>query len=244
MQLPDPEEEFIAEVDRISGSGNGIIQPGDRSSKHINLGKISKSLVGEKIVAKMGKDRHAQLKRKIDTESIAQELRNVSVILLTDGIQFSNPEGTAQDNENQTRNASVTHSSSESNNDELSSEEGESSGETQKGRKDFTKNLPETVTTQTQQYKRSSEVRRHVKERADGFCEGCGKPAPFISKTGEPYLHAHHIHELSDGGTDTPGTVIALCPNCHYKVHHGKEGEEFNQELSKTLRKIEGINKE
>lgn len=92
-----------------------------------------------------------------------------------------------------------------------------------------------TNTTETPQYNRSSEVKDYVKARADGVCEGCGEPAPFMNKTGQPYLHAHHIYELSEGGSDTPDTVIALCPNCHYRVHHGKDGKEYNQKLKTKL---------
>lgn len=80
-----------------------------------------------------------------------------------------------------------------------------------------------------------------MKRRADGKCEACGGPAPFTSKTGEPYLHAHHIHELSEGGKDTIESVIALCPNCHYRVHHGKDGNEFNQDLLEIVHKLENI---
>jgi predicted RNA-binding protein with TRAM domain/5-methylcytosine-specific restriction endonuclease McrA len=102
--------------------------------------------------------------------------------------------------------------------------------------------VPEEAITSTQttrKYTRSSEVANYVKTRADGVCEGCGDPAPFTSKTGEPYLHAHHIHELSDGGADTPDTVVALCPNCHYRVHHGSDGEEYNQKLLSIVRELE-----
>lgn len=97
-----------------------------------------------------------------------------------------------------------------------------------------------TATSQTKpQYSRSQEVKEYVKARADGVCEGCEKPAPFINKSGEPYFHIHHIFELSDGGSDTPETVIALCPNCHYRVHHGKDGEEYNRELLDKVRRME-----
>lgn len=90
-----------------------------------------------------------------------------------------------------------------------------------------------------QEYNRSTAVKEYVKARADGVCEGCSTPAPFTSKTGEPYLHAHHIHELSDGGSDTVDTVVALCPNCHYRVHHGKDGDEYNQELLEVVQRLE-----
>lgn len=101
--------------------------------------------------------------------------------------------------------------------------------------------LKETITTtqETQEYSRSKKVKQYVKARANGYCEGCGDPAPFTSKTGEPYLHAHHVHEISDGGSDTPETVIALCPNCHYRVHHGEDGELYNEELITQLKEIE-----
>lgn len=101
------------------------------------------------------------------------------------------------------------------------------------------RSITQTATNQTKQYYRSTEVREYVMARADGTCEGCGEPAPFQSKTGEPYLHAHHINELSDGGSDTPETVAALCPNCHYEIHHGVDGEEYNEELAATIKQRE-----
>lgn len=103
-------------------------------------------------------------------------------------------------------------------------------------------NVPEAAITSSKskpEYTRSKAIIDYVKKRADGVCEGCKKPAPFTSKTGDPYLHAHHVHELSEGGSDTPETVIALCPNCHYQVHHGDNGETYNQELIDELKEIE-----
>lgn len=66
----------------------------------------------------------------------------------------------------------------------------------------------------------------------------------YSIKTGEPYLHAHHIHELSDGGSDTPDTVVGLCPNCHYRVHHGEDGDEYNQELLEIIQEKENSNEQ
>lgn len=91
----------------------------------------------------------------------------------------------------------------------------------------------------TAEYTRSATVRDYVKARAGDHCEGCGDPAPFISTTGMPYFHAHHIDELSDGGADNPQSVIALCPNCHYRVHHGQDGDQYNEILRQKLSKIE-----
>lgn len=105
-----------------------------------------------------------------------------------------------------------------------------------------TKEVPQGTTTTQQskpEYSRSPEIKRYVKARADGACEGCGEPAPFTSTTGEPYLHVHHIHELSKGGSDTPDTVVALCPNCHYRVHHGEDGDDYNDELLEVVQEKE-----
>ena len=58
-----------------------------------------------------------------------------------------------------------------------------------------------------------------VKRIADGKCQYCGEDAPFIDKQGEPYLEAHHVKRLADGGRDAIDNVVAICPNCHRKVH-------------------------
>jgi hypothetical protein len=98
--------------------------------------------------------------------------------------------------------------------------------------------------THTREFSRSEKIKQYAKKRAGGTCEGCRDPAPFTSTTGEPYLHAHHVHELSDGGADTPETVIALCPNCHYRVHHGEDGDAYNQELIEVLASEENVSVE
>jgi 5-methylcytosine-specific restriction endonuclease McrA len=81
------------------------------------------------------------------------------------------------------------------------------------------------------QYSRSEAVKQYARARAAGVCEGCGSDAPFVAEDGEPYLHVHHIQELSEGGEDAPENVACLCPNCHYRVHHGKDGGEFNEKI-------------
>ncbi len=47
----------------------------------------------------------------------------------------------------------------------------------------------------------------------------CQKDAPFLDKDHKPYLEEHHIKRLADGGSDTIDNVVAICPNCHRKVH-------------------------
>lgn len=47
----------------------------------------------------------------------------------------------------------------------------------------------------------------------------CGEEAPFYDKNKEPYLEEHHVKRLADGGSDTMDNVVAVCPNCHRKLH-------------------------
>lgn len=66
---------------------------------------------------------------------------------------------------------------------------------------------------------RDAFVAEYVKRRADGICQLCGQKAPFSNKEGKPYLECHHIEWISDGGSDTIENTVALCPNCHRKMH-------------------------
>lgn len=66
---------------------------------------------------------------------------------------------------------------------------------------------------------RNELVSEHTKRRANGFCDLCGNPAPFNSKNGNPYLEEHHVLTLAEGGPDTIYNTVALCPNCHRKMH-------------------------
>ncbi|MGB9175316.1 MAG: HNH endonuclease signature motif containing protein [Methanoregula sp.] len=62
-------------------------------------------------------------------------------------------------------------------------------------------------------------VAEYAKRQAAGICQLCRKPAPFKSRGGEPYLETHHIIPLTEGGQDRIENVVALCPNCHRKMH-------------------------
>jgi 5-methylcytosine-specific restriction protein A len=87
--------------------------------------------------------------------------------------------------------------------------------------------------------KRSKAIKVYARRRAEGECEGCGEEAPFETAKGRPFLEVHHIHRLSDGGPDHPQHVVALCPNCHRQVHHGDNGDEYNQRLARKVKHIE-----
>ncbi|MFZ2161681.1 MAG: HNH endonuclease [Sideroxyarcus sp.] len=80
--------------------------------------------------------------------------------------------------------------------------------------------IPGTVSAATKIYVRNPDVVAEVLFRANGLCEQCKKPAPFIRRTdGSPYLEVHHKVLLSVGGEDSVENAIALCPNCHRYKH-------------------------
>lgn len=68
-------------------------------------------------------------------------------------------------------------------------------------------------------FKRSAEVVRETRNRANGICQLCKLPAPFNDKNGNPYLEVHHVIWLSRGGEDSTNNTVSLCPNCHARMH-------------------------
>ena len=84
---------------------------------------------------------------------------------------------------------------------------------------DFDNKHPKKTLTEVERTERSGLVAAIVKERAAGVCQLCHKPAPFYNKSGDPYLECHHIVWLARGGADEPSNAVALCPNCHRKMH-------------------------
>jgi len=71
----------------------------------------------------------------------------------------------------------------------------------------------------TKVFQRDPFVSEWAKVRAAGKCQLCGKKAPFLDQLRKPYLETHHLNWLSKGGSDSVKNTIALCPNCHRKMH-------------------------
>ncbi len=69
------------------------------------------------------------------------------------------------------------------------------------------------------QYARNSSMAEYAKRRADGVCDLCGEGAPFLDRDRMPFLESHHIVWFSQGGEDTINNTVALCLNCHRKMH-------------------------
>lgn len=78
---------------------------------------------------------------------------------------------------------------------------------------------PGTRSVNTTETVRDPFVSEYIKRLANGKCELCRQPAPFKDKNGKPYLETHHIVWLSKGGADSIENAVALCPNCHRKMH-------------------------
>jgi len=82
--------------------------------------------------------------------------------------------------------------------------------------------LPQKTIVSVTKYIRNQYIVEYAKRKANGICQDCFEPAPFINKnTGEPFLETHHIIPLAEGGEDTIENTIAICPNCHRKRHYG-----------------------
>ena len=90
----------------------------------------------------------------------------------------------------------------------------------------------------SKQYDRDPYVAEHAKRRANGICQLCDKPAPFKNKKGKPYLETHHVIWMSKGGEDSPENTVALCPNCHKRMHVLDD----SKDIQKLLAKIKSLN--
>lgn len=82
---------------------------------------------------------------------------------------------------------------------------------------------PERTSTTTTSIKRDPSVKAWVLHRAKGVCECCGENAPFESTDGTGFLEVHHLRQMADGGSDRVTNAVALCPNCHRRMHFGKD---------------------
>jgi 5-methylcytosine-specific restriction enzyme A len=98
---------------------------------------------------------------------------------------------------------------------------------------------PQARDAKARTWNRSEDLKIYVRRRAGGTCEGCGVSAPFVARDGHPYLEPHHTRRLTDGGPDDFHHVIALCPSCHRRVHHGRDGVEYNVSLIEKLALLE-----
>jgi len=81
------------------------------------------------------------------------------------------------------------------------------------------KKLTTKRNVKTEYISRNEYIAQHTKDRANGHCDLCGCEAPFSDSKGTPFLESHHVVSLSNGGPDAIYNTVALCPNCHRKMH-------------------------
>ncbi|MFA0358367.1 HNH endonuclease [Vibrio breoganii] len=78
--------------------------------------------------------------------------------------------------------------------------------------------LSQTTLSRTT-HARSEYVKEYALRVANGICQLCENEGPFMTQLGRKFLEVHHVAWLSNGGADILGNVVALCPNCHRKMH-------------------------
>lgn len=76
-------------------------------------------------------------------------------------------------------------------------------------------------------FARDPYVSEYAKRRAKGMCDLCKSEAPFMGADGNPYLECHHINWLANNGPDAIDNTVALCPNCHRKMHIVKDSQDI-----------------
>lgn len=97
---------------------------------------------------------------------------------------------------------------------------------------------PPATSASVTQFVRDAKVVAWVLKEADGTCESCDLPAPFLKEDGTPYLEVHHIQRLADGGPDTVENAVAICPNCHMRLHYGENKKALAQALREKIPRL------
>lgn len=86
-------------------------------------------------------------------------------------------------------------------------------------RAELSNKSPQRREITTIQIARDQTVVEYVKKAAKGTCDLCAQQAPFKDSKGRPYLECHHVIRLADDGDDSISNAVALCANCHRKMH-------------------------
>ena len=97
---------------------------------------------------------------------------------------------------------------------------------------------PVPVDRATKQYARSPEVVAFVRQEANGLCELCAEAAPFTNEDGVPFLEVHHVVPLAEGGPDTVENAVAICPNCHRRLHYSGDRQQHQAQLYKRVDRL------
>jgi 5-methylcytosine-specific restriction enzyme A len=99
-----------------------------------------------------------------------------------------------------------------------------------------TKSKPAKRSARADDFVRDPYVAAYVKRMAEGNCDLCQKPAPF-EKDGQPFFHCHHVLWLARGGPDIIQNAVALCPNCHERMHQLDRKSDITQLSSRMVQR-------
>lgn len=84
-------------------------------------------------------------------------------------------------------------------------------------------------------YQRDPAVAAEALRLANFKCEIDATHQTFTSKVKDkPYVEAHHLIPFGNQGNypfslDVTANIVALCPNCHRRLHHGKIADKANE---------------
>ncbi|WP_409364452.1 HNH endonuclease [Burkholderia sp. Bp9090] len=53
----------------------------------------------------------------------------------------------------------------------------------------------------------------------------------FSRADGFPFSRSHHLRKLVDGGSDTVTNAVAVCPNCHRRLHFSEDAHSYRETL-------------
>jgi 5-methylcytosine-specific restriction enzyme A len=98
---------------------------------------------------------------------------------------------------------------------------------------------PKSKTSTSNQYYRDPAVRAWVLDLSKGNCEACGDKAPFKSENGSAFLETHHMKRLADDGPDIVENAVAICPNCHRRLHYSADRLDFSEQVFEKVNRLE-----
>jgi 5-methylcytosine-specific restriction enzyme A len=98
---------------------------------------------------------------------------------------------------------------------------------------------PKFKTSSSREFYRDPAVRAWVLKLSKGNCEACGEEAPFNSEDGSAFLETHHMKRLVDDGPDIVENAVAICPNCHRRLHYSADRLEFAERVFEKVVRLE-----
>ena len=98
--------------------------------------------------------------------------------------------------------------------------------------------VPNKQIRETTSFSRDPKVVAWVLKNSNGVCESCDELAPFTKPDGDFYLEVHHLQRLADNGTDTTSNAVAVCPNCHRRLHYANNRDEVLANLYQRIDRL------